>query len=45
MSLLIGGVLGGLAGYGATRHAYRTLVLKEGTVVSFTTSEDLMVWR
>jgi hypothetical protein len=42
---LIGGVLGGLAGYGATRHAFRTLILKEGTVVSFTTSEDLMVWR
>lgn len=36
---LIGGLLGGAAGYGVTRHALRTLVLKPGTVVSFTTRD------
>jgi hypothetical protein len=38
---LIGGLLGGAAGYGATRHAFRTLTLKEGTVVTFTTTQDM----
>jgi hypothetical protein len=39
---LIGGLLGGAAGYGLTRNAFRTLQLKSGTVVSFTTSENLV---
>ena len=34
---LIGGVLGGGGTYLATRHAFRTLVLKEGTELTFTT--------
>jgi len=38
---LIGGLLGGAAGYGLTRNAFRTLELKPGTVVSFTTSENV----
>jgi len=42
---LIGGLLGGAAGYGATRHAYRTLVLKQGTVMTFTTTEDMVASR
>src|SRR5262249_59149418 len=36
-STLIGGVLGGAAGYGLTRHAMRTMVLKPGTTLQFTT--------
>lgn len=42
---LIGGLLGGATGYGLTRHAYRTLVLKPGTIVTFTTSSDMMARR
>jgi len=42
---LIGGVLGGATGYGATRHAMRTLVLKPGTELTFTTREDLVARR
>ena len=42
---LIGGILGGAAGYGLTRHAFRTLVIKEGTVVGFTTNEDVAMRR
>lgn len=42
---LIGGLLGGALGYGATRHAYRTLVLKPGTEITFTTTEDLVASR
>lgn len=34
---LIGGVLGGAGTYAATRHAFRTLVLKPGTELTFTT--------
>jgi len=42
---LIGGLLGGAAGYGLTRHALRTLELEPGTVVSFTTRQDMMARR
>jgi hypothetical protein len=42
---LIGGLLGGLTGYGATRHAFRTMQLKPGTVVTFTTNEDVALRR
>ncbi len=42
---LIGGLVGGAAGYGLTRHAFRTLELKSGTVVSFTTREALVARR
>jgi hypothetical protein len=42
---LIGGVAGGAAGYGLTRHALRTLQLKPGTVVTFTTRGDLVARR
>jgi hypothetical protein len=42
---LIGGLLGGAAGYGLTRHAFRTLELQPGTVVSFTTREDVVARR
>ncbi|MEO5616375.1 MAG: hypothetical protein ABIS67_01265 [Candidatus Eisenbacteria bacterium] len=41
-STIVGGVAGGAAGYGLTRHGMRTLVLKPGTVVSFTTSEAMV---
>jgi len=34
---LIGGALGGAGTYAATRHAFRTLVLKPGTELTFTT--------
>ena len=34
---LIGGVVGGAGTYAATRHAFRTLVLKPGTELTFTT--------
>jgi uncharacterized protein YqgC (DUF456 family) len=40
---LIGGLLGGAIGYGATRHAFRTLQLEPGTVIQFTTTEDRYV--
>lgn len=42
---LIGGLLGGAAGYGATRHALRTMQIKPGTVVTFTTSSDVLARR
>lgn len=42
---LIGGLLGGAAGYGVTRNAFRTLKLKEGTVVNFTTTQDMLAIR
>ena len=42
---LIGGIIGGAAGYGLTRHALRTLQLKPGTVVTFTTREDVLASR
>ena len=44
-SAVIGGVVGGAAGYGLTRSGLRTLVLKPGTVVSFTTREDVLARR
>lgn len=42
---LIGGILGGAAGYGLTRHAFRTMQLKPGTEVTFTTSQAVMASR
>jgi hypothetical protein len=42
---LIGGLLGGAAGYGLTRNALRTLQLKPGTVVRFTTTQDMVAMR
>ena len=42
---LIGGLLGGATGYGLTRHAMRTLVLKDGTVLTFTMREGLVARR
>lgn len=42
---LVGGLLGGLVGYGATRHAFRTLQLEPGTVMTFTTREDVLARR
>jgi hypothetical protein len=42
---LIGGLLGGAAGYGATRHALRTMQLKPGTVLTFTAREDVVARR
>ena len=42
---LIGGLLGGAAGYGATRHALRTLQLKPGTVVTFQTNSEVLARR
>ena len=42
---LIGGLLGGALGYGASRHALRTMVLKPGTELSFTTNEDVVARR
>ena len=42
---LIGGLVGGAAGYGLTRNALRTLELKPGTEVSFTTRQDVAVRR
>jgi hypothetical protein len=42
---LIGGLLGGAAGYGLTRHALRTMQLKPGTVLTFTTRGDVLAWR
>jgi hypothetical protein len=42
---LIGGLLGGALGYGVTRNAFRTLQLKPGTVVAFTTLEDVVARR
>jgi hypothetical protein len=42
---VIGGVVGGAAAYGLTRHAFRTLQLKPGTVVTFTTNESVAMRR
>jgi hypothetical protein len=42
---LIGGVLGGAAGYGLSRHAMRTMQLKPGTVLTFTTRGDVLASR
>jgi len=42
---IIGGLLGGAAGYGATRGALRTMVLKPGTVITFTVSQDMTAYR
>jgi outer membrane lipoprotein SlyB len=42
---VIGGLRGGAAGYGATRHALRTMQLKPGTVVTFTAREDVVARR
>lgn len=42
---ILGGLLGGAAGYGATRHAGRTMTLKSGTVVTFTTTTDMLAYR
>jgi len=42
---LIGGLLGGAAGYGLTRHAMRTLQLKPGTELTFTTTGDVLAYR
>ena len=42
---LIGGLVGGAAGYGLTRNAMRTLQLKPGTTLSFVTSENMMAQR
>jgi hypothetical protein len=42
---LIGGALGGAATYGLTRDAFRTLQLKPGTVVQFTTREEMVARR
>jgi hypothetical protein len=42
---LIGGLLGGAAGYGLTRHAFRSMELKPGTVITFTTNEGVATRR
>lgn len=42
---VIGGVAGGAAGYGLTRHALRTLQIKSGTVLQFTTREEMVARR
>lgn len=42
---LVGGVLGGGGTYLATRHAFRTLVLKPGTELTFTTVRPEMAAR
>jgi len=42
---LIGGLLGGALGYGATQHAFRTLELKPGTLITFTTTQDVYARR
>ena len=42
---VIGGILGGATGYGVTRHALRTMVLKEGTELTFVTREDVLASR
>jgi len=40
---LIGGLLGGATAYGVTRHSMRSMVLKPGTDLSFTTQNDVAV--
>lgn len=42
---LIGGVLGGAGTYAGTRHAFRTLVLKPGTELTFTTARSQVARR
>lgn len=42
---LIGGLVGGAAGYGLTRNALRTLQLKPGTELTFTAQEAMAVRR
>lgn len=42
---LIGGLVGGAAGYGLSRNALRTMQLKPGTVVTFTATEDMVARR
>jgi hypothetical protein len=42
---VIGGVAGGAAGYGLTRHALRTLQIKSGTVLQFTTRDEMVARR
>ena len=42
---ILGGLLGGLAGYGATRHSGRTVTVRSGTVITFTTTTDMLAYR
>jgi len=42
---IIGGLLGGAASYGLTRHAFRTMQLKEGSVISFTVDQTVAMRR
>ena len=42
---LVGGLVGGAAGYGLTRNAFRTLELQPGTVLSFTTRQQVAINR
>jgi uncharacterized protein YcfJ len=42
---IIGGVAGGYGAERLTRHAMRTMQLKEGTVLTFTTREDVLARR
>lgn len=42
---LIGGAVGGAAGYGLTRSALRTMQLKPGTELTFTTRGDVLANR
>ncbi len=42
---ILGGLLGGAAGYGATRHSGRTMTLRSGTVITFTTTQDMLAYR
>jgi hypothetical protein len=39
---IIGGIAGGAGTYGLTRHAFRTMQLKAGTEIAFTTREALV---
>jgi len=42
---ILGGLLGGAAGYSATRHSGRTMSLRPGTVITFTTTQDMLAYR
>lgn len=42
---ILGGLLGGAAGYGATRHSGRTVTVRPGTVITFTTTTDMLAYR
>ena len=42
---ILGALLGGAAGYGATRHSGRTVTLRSGTVITFTTTTDMLAYR